>query len=109
MTSWDGYDTHYTERYMGTPAGNPDGYHAGSVMTHVDGLRDRHLLLVHGSSTRTCTSATPPACVNALIRAGIDHELFLFPDERHMPRGEEDRAFMEERITRFFHRTLGVT
>ena len=28
VTSWDGYDTHYTERYMGTPADNPDGYAA---------------------------------------------------------------------------------
>ena len=26
VTSWDGYDTHYTERYMGTPDSNPDGY-----------------------------------------------------------------------------------
>lgn len=23
VTSWDGYDTHYTERYMGTPEENP--------------------------------------------------------------------------------------
>src|SRR5690606_18832531 len=26
VTAWDGYDTHYTERYMGTPASNPHGY-----------------------------------------------------------------------------------
>lgn len=25
VTSWDGYDTGYTERYMGTPASNPNG------------------------------------------------------------------------------------
>jgi hypothetical protein len=28
---WDGYDTHYTERYMGTPAENPEGYRQASV------------------------------------------------------------------------------
>jgi dipeptidyl-peptidase 4 len=26
VTSWDGYDTHYTERYMGLPQENPQGY-----------------------------------------------------------------------------------
>ena len=31
VTHWDGYDTHYTERYMGTPKSNPSGYHEGAV------------------------------------------------------------------------------
>lgn len=26
VTAWDGYDTHYTERYMGTPSENAKGY-----------------------------------------------------------------------------------
>ena len=32
VTHWDGYDTHYTERYMGTPQSNPDGYAISSAM-----------------------------------------------------------------------------
>ncbi|MCA9637392.1 MAG: S9 family peptidase, partial [Myxococcales bacterium] len=32
VTHWDGYDTHYTERYMGTPQLNPEGYARSSVM-----------------------------------------------------------------------------
>ena len=36
VTHWDGYDTHYTERYMGTPQSNPEGYAVSSVMAHVD-------------------------------------------------------------------------
>ena len=36
MTHWDGYDTHYTERYMGSPQTNPEGYQCSSVMAHVD-------------------------------------------------------------------------
>jgi len=48
VTSWDGYDTHYTERYMGgTPEQKPDAYAASSVMAHVDGIQGA-LLLVHG-------------------------------------------------------------
>ncbi len=106
VTSWDGYDTHYTERYMGTPADNPLGYEHASVMTHVEGIRNRSLLLVHGLIDENVHFRHSARLVNALIRAGIDHELFLFPDERHVPRREDDRTFMEDRIAAFFSRTL---
>ncbi len=106
VTDWDGYDTHYTERYMGTPQSNPDGYRDGSVMTHVDGLRDRRLLLIHGLIDENVHFRHTARLLNALIAAGIDHELFLFPDERHVPRSEADRAFMEDRIVAFFRDAL---
>jgi dipeptidyl-peptidase-4 len=106
VTAWDGYDTHYTERYLGTPDENPEGYRAGAVMTHVEGLRDRRLLLVHGLIDENVHFRHTARLVNALIRAGIDHEQFLFPDERHLPRSERDRTFMEDRIAAFFRSAL---
>lgn len=48
VTSWDGYDSHYTERYMGLPTENPSGYQSSSVMSHVSQLESGRLLLVHG-------------------------------------------------------------
>ncbi|MBW3615355.1 MAG: S9 family peptidase [Actinobacteria bacterium] len=102
VTSWDGYDTHYTERYMGLPEDNPDGYRTSSVMTHVAGLRDRRLLLVHGLIDENVHFRHTARLVNALIRERIPYELLLFPDERHVPRSEADRVFMEERIRDFF-------
>ena len=101
VTSWDGYDTHYTERYMGTPAQNPSGYRRSSVMAHVAGLRDRRLLLVHGLIDENVHFRHTARLVNALIAEGIGHELLIFPDERHLPRSEGDRVFMEERIADF--------
>ena len=38
VTHWDGYDTHYTERYMGTPKSNSEGYRESSVMANIDRL-----------------------------------------------------------------------
>jgi len=35
VVCWEQYDTAYTERYMGTPQANPDGYREGSVLTQV--------------------------------------------------------------------------
>jgi dipeptidyl-peptidase-4 len=97
VTHWDGYDTHYTERYMGLPAENSEGYEVSSVMAHVDDIRGR-LLLVHGLIDENVHFRHTARLINALIRARKDYDLLLFPDERHMPRGLADRVYMESRI-----------
>jgi dipeptidyl-peptidase-4 len=101
VSHWDGYDTHYTERYMGKPATNPQGYARSSVTAHVGGIAGR-LLLVHGLIDENVHFRHTARLINALIRARIPYELMLFPDERHMPRRLEDRVFMEARIRDFF-------
>jgi len=101
VTHWDGYDTHYTERYMGPPAENAEGYDASSVLAHVEGMRDGALLLVHGLIDENVHFRHTARLVNALIAARIPYQLLLFPDERHTPRREGDRVFMEEQIRDF--------
>ncbi|MGD9892659.1 MAG: DPP IV N-terminal domain-containing protein [Dehalococcoidia bacterium] len=105
VTAWDGYDTHYTERYMGTPQDNPEGYRAGSVMTHVEQMRGA-LLLVHGMIDENVHFRHTGRLITKLIEAGKPYEIQLYPEERHSPRREEDRVFMEERIAEFFKRSL---
>ena len=105
VSHWDGYDTFYTERYMGTPQSNPEGYASSAVMAHVSGIAGR-LLLVHGLIDENVHFRHTARLINALIRARVPYELMLFPDERHMPRRLEDRVFMEERIRDFLLETL---
>ncbi|KAJ6976692.1 dipeptidyl aminopeptidase 4-like isoform X1 [Populus alba x Populus x berolinensis] len=105
VTSWDGYDTFYTEKYMGLPSDNPKGYEYGSVMHHVHKLKGR-LLLVHGMIDENVHFRHTARLVNALVAAGKPYELLIFPDERHMPRRQNDRIYMEERIWEFFQRSL---
>lgn len=100
VTHWDGYDTHYTERYMSTPQSNPDGYEVGSVMAHVQDMRG-DLMIVHGLIDENVHFRHSARLINALIAARKPYELLLFPDERHMPRKFADRVFMEERIHQF--------
>jgi len=106
VTAWDGYDTHYTERYLGTPQENADGYRDASVLAHVEGLRDRHLLLVHGLIYENVHFRHTARLVQALVEADIDHRLLLYPNERHMPRSEADRTSMEHRIVDFLRTAL---
>ena len=105
VTHWDGYDTHYTERYMGTPATNPEGYAASAVMRHLDNMTG-HLMLVHGLIDENVHFRHTARLINALIAKRKDYELLMFPDERHMPRALADRVYMEERVFDFFEEHL---
>ncbi len=105
VTHWDGYDTHYTERYMGTPQSNPEGYAASNVMAHVDKMQGK-LLLVHGLIDENVHFRHTARLINALIRARKPYELLLFPNERHTPRSLADRIYMEERVRDFFRENL---
>jgi len=105
VTDWDGYDTHYTERYMGTPANNPDGYREASALEFADRLRGR-LLLIHGMLDENVHFRHTARFVDALIKANKPYEILLYPEERHMPRSEKDRRNMEERIVEFFKANL---
>jgi dipeptidyl-peptidase-4 len=100
VSAWDGYDSHYTERYMATPQSNPQGYVTSGVLSHVDGLRGP-LLLVHGLIDENVHFRHTARLINALIHARKPYELLVFPDERHTPRYIQDRVYMEERIRDF--------
>ncbi|NLE44366.1 MAG: S9 family peptidase [Chloroflexi bacterium] len=105
VTAWDGYDTHYTERYMGLPQSNATGYASSSVLGHADQIVGR-LLLVHGLIDENVHFRHTARLVNALTAARKPYDLLLFPDERHSPRRLADRVFMEERILDYFERHL---
>ncbi|KAL8550793.1 hypothetical protein ACS0TY_000025 [Phlomoides rotata] len=105
VTSWDGYDTFYTEKYMGLPSENESGYLHSSVMHHIEKMEGK-LLLVHGMIDENVHFRHTARLVNALVAAGKSYELLIFPDERHMPRRLKDRTYMEERIWDFIERSL---
>jgi dipeptidyl-peptidase 4 len=107
VTSWDGYDTGYTERYMGTPASNPEGYRASSVMTYADRLRGK-LMLVHGLLDENVHFRHSARLMQALIDKQKPFDVMLYPNERHLPRFLEDRIVMETRILEYFLTHLGA-
>lgn len=84
VTSWDGYDTAYTERYMGTPQSNPDGYTSSSVMTHVQPT-DGKLMLIHGLIDENVHFRHTARLIQSLVNHQCHYDLVLFPNERHGP------------------------
>ena len=90
---------------MSTPQENPVGYTTSSVMAHVEHMRGK-LLLVHGLLDENVHFRHTARLINALIKARKPYDLFLFPDERHMPRALADRMYLEERIVEYFQQHL---
>jgi dipeptidyl-peptidase-4 len=105
VVEWEGYDTHYTERYMDLLDANPEGYRMASVLTHAARITGK-LLLIHGMIDENVHFRHATRLMDALVKANIPHDLMLFPDERHMPRGERDRVSMEARVVEYFERHL---
>ncbi|MBX6315346.1 MAG: S9 family peptidase [Isosphaeraceae bacterium] len=108
VTAWDGYDTCYTERYMGTPADNPQGYEASSVLTRVGRLRG-DLLVIHGLLDENVHFRHTARLAGALIAASKPYQLLPLPEARHSSRRQEDRKYEIDRIVEFFEKALSPT
>ncbi|MGY1458569.1 S9 family peptidase [Luteimonas sp. A534] len=89
VADWALYDTHYTERYMGLPKANVDGYRVASVFTHLDGIRDDALLLVHGMADDNVLFSNATALMSRLQAAGTRFELMTYPGAKHGLRGAD--------------------
>ncbi len=105
VSDWDGYDTGYTERYMGTPQNNAEGYREGSLLTHADKLRGE-LLLIHGGVDENVHFRHTARLITALVEGDRDYDLLMFPAERHMPRDRAGLEYQERRVARHFERHM---
>ena len=105
VTDWDAYDTHYTERYMGTPQQNPEGYRASSILAQAGRLQGR-LLIIHGLADENVHFRHTARLLNVLNAERRPYDLLLFPDERHLPRRAEDRQTLEQRLLEHFDMAL---
>lgn len=108
VTSWDGYDTHYTERYLGLPDENGSKYETSSILTHVEHMSGK-LLIIHGLLDENVHFRHSSRLVDVLRSKGKKYELLILPDERHSPKILRDRILMEKSICEFFVKNLTKT
>ncbi len=107
VTDWKLYDTHYTERFMGTPADNPAGYGATEIVSRLPRLKPGSLLLVHGMADDNVTFDHSTRVLFALQAEGTPFETMVYPGLRHRggwtPANRMHRALMTRD---FFDRKL---
>jgi dipeptidyl-peptidase-4 len=81
VTSWRDYDSIYTERYMGLPKDNAESYD-DSAVSAASSLHGS-LLLVHGTSDDNVHFQNTIQMTDALIRAGKQFRLMVYPNKTH--------------------------
>lgn len=82
VTSWELYDSHYTERYMDTPQENPEGYKKGSVLTYVDNYKGL-LRITHGDMDDNVHLQNTIQLIDRLQNANKHFEMMIYPGSRH--------------------------
>ncbi|MER5640484.1 prolyl oligopeptidase family serine peptidase [Kitasatospora sp. NPDC002227] len=100
------YDTAYTERYLGLPQENPEGYQADCLVDDAPNLT-RPLLLIHGLADDNVHPSHSLLLSEALTKAGRPHSVLPLPGVSHMtPFGvneqitEAELAFLRDALAR---------
>lgn len=104
VTDWTLYDSHYTERFMGTPANNAEGYKSSSVLTHVNKLKGM-LQIVHGEIDENVHLQNSLQLISKLQDAKKDFELMVYPGSRHGISGAKGPHFQNLK-TQFIYKYL---
>jgi dipeptidyl-peptidase-4 len=105
VTDWRDYDSIYTERYMGTPAENPQGYHDDSVVNSAAKLKGS-ILLVHGTGDDNVHIENSVQFIQQLIEADIPYDLQIYPRKTHSIAGRDVRTHLFTRILAHFEANL---
>lgn len=104
VTDWTLYDSHYTERFMGTPADNADGYKSSSVFTHL-GKYKGNMQIVHGVIDENVHMQNTIQLISKLQDAKKDFELMIYPTGRHGWPGNKGLHFQNLK-TKYIYRYL---
>jgi dipeptidyl-peptidase-4 len=91
VSDWRLYDSHFTERHLGSPVAESDAYDRNSTIGLAHTL-SRPLLLIHGLDDDNVHPAHTIRLSAALRAAGRHHDLALIPGMTHLPPTDPDRA-----------------
>ena len=109
VTDWRGYDAFYTERYMGTPADNPDGYASSSILGKSDRIQTP-LLLIHGEIDDNVHPGQTLQLVGEIQQTHptLPMQMMIYPGQKHGIESESQRYHLHRTRERFFRRYLGA-
>lgn len=106
VVDWSLYDTHYTERYLGTPQNNREGYERSSVLRYVDDFKGR-LLLVHGMADDNVLFTNSTMLMQKLQANETQFELMTYPGGKHgLIRIPQMGKHYYEMVLEFFEKQL---
>jgi dipeptidyl-peptidase-4 len=104
VTDWRNYDTIYTERYMGLPEKNAEGYKRSSPQTNAGDIRAR-LLIIHNIEDDNVHFQNSVQMANLLEREGRQFQMLVYPQKSHGVGGALQRQ-MHQAMLDFFEKAL---
>ena len=107
VTRWELYDTHYTERYMGTPQDDAEAYEAASAIPNATKIADP-LLLIHGMADDNVVFENATEVISAMQEANVPFQMMLYPGYTHRVSGEQISPHRYNTVFRFLEHH-GVT
>ncbi len=106
VTDWRLYDSIYAERYMGLLADNEDQYLESSSTAHAQDAEAK-LFIAHSMMDENVHVQNTFQFVKALIDAGKDHELRIYPPGSHgVAYNGESYVLLYQQYTNFLDRYL---
>jgi dipeptidyl-peptidase-4 len=100
VTDWHNYDTIYTERYMGLPDANPEGYRRSSNVLAANQLQGKLLIVCNFEDDNVLFQNTMQM-MTALHKANKEFDFMLYPQKAHGVSGDMRQGMLEQ-MTRFF-------
>ncbi|MBL7728016.1 MAG: DPP IV N-terminal domain-containing protein, partial [Dinghuibacter sp.] len=97
VMDWSLYEIMYTERYMDTPAENPDGYEHNNMIKQAGNLKGK-LLLIHGLQDPVVVQQHSVNFVKSCVDKGVQVDYMIYPGHEHNVLGK-DRAHLYRKVT----------
>jgi len=104
VTNWINYDSIYTERYMGLPKDNPEGYRDTALPAKAANLKGK-LMLVQNFEDDNVLFQNSIQLASALELAGKQFEYMLYPRKAHDLIGLSQQH-LNQMMVDFFERSL---
>lgn len=105
VMDWGMYEVMYTERYMDTPAENPEGYAATKHTDKADGLRNK-LLVITGGMDDTVLPEHSYTFLKNTVEKNVQVDFFEYPGHGHNVRGK-DRLHLYTKVLDYIDSGLG--
>jgi len=105
VVSWRNYDSIYTERYMGLPDDDAEGYKRSAPVLSAAGLNGTKLLMIHNVEDDNVHFQNSIQMAEALEKADKQFYMLVYPQKTHGVSGPEFKQLLETE-TNFFEENL---
>ncbi len=105
VADWHLYDNIYTEKYMGLPEENTEGYQMSSVIPYLKNL-EASVLLAYGTADDNVRNINGMKIIRTCIDERKDIQTLVFPNDNHDLYGKHSRIYLMTNMYNFLESKL---